>query len=46
MHYTDDLIILDLTFIEGRDVMRFFWGGLPLSADPLMDVLPSIRFAA
>ena len=27
-----------------EDVMRFFWGGLPLSADPLMDVLPSIRF--
>jgi len=27
-----------------EDVMRFFWGGLPLTADPLMDVLPSIRF--
>src|SRR5436190_11479193 len=27
-----------------EDVMRFFWGGLPLSADPLMDALPSVRF--
>src|SRR6516162_10422140 len=24
-----------------EDVIRFLWGGLPLSADPLMDVLPS-----
>jgi branched-chain amino acid transport system permease protein len=23
-----------------EDVIRFLWGGLPLSADPLMDVLP------
>jgi branched-chain amino acid transport system permease protein len=27
-----------------EDLMRFFFGGLPLSADPVMDVLPSIRF--
>lgn len=27
-----------------EDLMRFFFGGLPLSADPMMDVLPSIRF--
>ena len=26
-----------------EDVIRFLWGGLPLSADPVMDVLPSIR---
>jgi branched-chain amino acid transport system permease protein len=26
-----------------EDVMRFFWGGLPLTADPLMDAVPSIR---
>ncbi len=25
-----------------EDLMRFIWGGLPLSADPLMDALPSI----
>ena len=23
MHYTDDLIVLDLTFIQGRDAARF-----------------------
>ena len=27
-----------------EDVIRFLWGGLPLSADPVMDVLPSVRF--
>src|ERR1700745_446194 len=27
-----------------EDVIRLLWGGLPLSADPVMDVLPSIRF--
>src|SRR5262249_31193092 len=26
-----------------QDVIRRLWGGLPLSADPVMDVLPSIR---
>ena len=26
-----------------EDVIRFLWGGLPLSADPIMDVLPIIR---
>jgi branched-chain amino acid transport system permease protein len=26
-----------------EDVIRLLWGGLPLSADPVMDVLPSIR---
>jgi branched-chain amino acid transport system permease protein len=26
-----------------EDVIRLVWGGLPLSADPVMDVLPSIR---
>jgi branched-chain amino acid transport system permease protein len=26
-----------------EDVMRLVWGGLPLSADPVMDALPSIR---
>jgi branched-chain amino acid transport system permease protein len=26
-----------------EDVIRFLWGGLPLSADPVMDVLPSLR---
>ena len=26
-----------------EDVIRFLWGGLPLSADPVMDVLPIIR---
>src|SRR6266481_357559 len=26
-----------------EDVIRLLWGGLPLSADPAMDVLPSIR---
>jgi branched-chain amino acid transport system permease protein len=26
-----------------EDVIRFVWGGLPLSADPVMDVLPIIR---
>ena len=26
-----------------EDVIRFFWGGLPLSADPIMDALPIIR---
>ena len=26
-----------------EDVIRVLWGGLPLSADPVMDVLPSIR---
>jgi len=26
-----------------EDLMRFFWGGLPLTADPLMDAIPSIR---
>ncbi|HEX2714296.1 MAG TPA: branched-chain amino acid ABC transporter permease [Candidatus Acidoferrales bacterium] len=25
-----------------EDLIRFIWGGLPLSADPLMDALPSI----
>jgi branched-chain amino acid transport system permease protein len=26
-----------------EDLMRFFWGGLPLTADPLMDAVPSLR---
>src|SRR5205085_4288632 len=26
-----------------EDVMRFLWGGLPLTADPLMDAIPSLR---
>src|SRR5260370_10149554 len=26
-----------------EDVISVVWGGLPLSADPVMDVLPSIR---
>src|SRR5262247_3304007 len=26
-----------------EDVMRFFWGGLPLTADPVMDALPIVR---
>ncbi len=26
-----------------EDLIRFVWGGLPLSADPIMDVLPIIR---
>jgi branched-chain amino acid transport system permease protein len=26
-----------------EDLMRFFWGGLPLSADLLIDAVPSIR---
>src|SRR5262252_4354650 len=26
-----------------EDLMRFLWGGLPLSADPIMDLFPSIR---
>src|SRR5262245_199447 len=26
-----------------EDVIRLLWGGLPLSADPVMDVLPSIH---
>jgi len=26
-----------------EDVIRFLWGGLPLSADPIMDSLPIIR---
>src|SRR6476620_5709635 len=25
-----------------EDAIRFFWGGLPLTADPLMDAIPSI----
>jgi branched-chain amino acid transport system permease protein len=28
-----------------EDVIRFVWGGLPLSADPIMDALPIIRIA-
>jgi branched-subunit amino acid ABC-type transport system permease component len=28
-----------------EDVIRFVWGGLPLSADPLMDVLPIMHIA-
>ena len=31
-------------FLILEDVIRFLWGGLPLSADTLMDVLPSMRF--
>jgi branched-subunit amino acid ABC-type transport system permease component len=27
-----------------EDAVRFVWGGLPLTADALMDALPSIRF--
>jgi branched-chain amino acid transport system permease protein len=27
-----------------EDLMHFFFGGLPLSADPVMDALPSLRF--
>ena len=27
-----------------EDVIHLLWGGLPLSADPVMDVLPSLRF--
>src|SRR5919198_2832733 len=27
-----------------EDLMRFFWGGLPLSADAVMDTVPSVRF--
>src|SRR5437899_11306222 len=27
-----------------EDVMHLLWGGLPLSADPVMDALPSVRF--
>src|SRR5262245_24754310 len=26
-----------------EDVIRLLWGGLPLSADPVMDALPSVR---
>jgi branched-chain amino acid transport system permease protein len=26
-----------------EDLMRFFWGGLPLTADPLLDAIPSLR---
>jgi branched-subunit amino acid ABC-type transport system permease component len=26
-----------------EDLMRFIWGGLPLSADPIMDLFPIIR---
>jgi branched-chain amino acid transport system permease protein len=26
-----------------EDLMRFFWGGLPLTADPIMDAIPSLR---
>ena len=26
-----------------EDVIRFLWGGLPLSADPIMDVFPILR---
>jgi branched-chain amino acid transport system permease protein len=26
-----------------EDVIRFLWGGLPLSADPIMDALPIVR---
>src|SRR5262249_57409026 len=26
-----------------EDVIRLVWGGLPLSADPVMDLLPSIH---
>ena len=26
-----------------EDIIRFLWGGLPLSADPIMDTLPIIR---
>jgi branched-chain amino acid transport system permease protein len=26
-----------------EDVIRLLWGGLPLSADPVMDTLPSVR---
>src|SRR5262249_57991559 len=26
-----------------EDLIRLLWGGLPLSADPVMDVLPSIH---
>jgi branched-chain amino acid transport system permease protein len=28
-----------------EDMVRFLWGGLPLSADPLMDVLPIMHIA-
>jgi branched-chain amino acid transport system permease protein len=28
-----------------EDLIRFLWGGLPLSADTLMDALPSLRIA-
>src|ERR1044071_7081942 len=28
-----------------EDVMRLLWGGLPLSADPVMDALPIVRIA-
>src|SRR5712672_3929493 len=27
-----------------EDLMRFFFGGLPLSADALIDAVPSVRF--
>src|SRR5881628_3703201 len=27
-----------------EDVTRFLWGGLPLSADAVMDLVPSLRF--
>jgi len=28
-----------------EDVIRLLWGGLPLSADPVMDALPIVRIA-
>jgi branched-chain amino acid transport system permease protein len=30
-------------FLILEDAVRFFWGGLPLSADTMMDALPSMR---
>jgi branched-chain amino acid transport system permease protein len=28
-----------------EDVIRLLWGGLPLSAEPVMDALPIVRIA-
>src|SRR5262249_56546756 len=36
------VVTIGLKLILG-DVIRLLWGGLPLSGDPVMDVLPSIR---
>src|SRR5262249_24977861 len=39
----DQLLVTFGLLLILEDVMRFLWGGLPLTADPVMDALPIIR---